>query len=321
MQKEKSAPVAILYPSIGEGIMSSHSVLFAKLFYDAGYSVIIQGSHFHWEFIKSMPEGYTPGLPQNDIEKLQLATAKIIEDLEDKYDTKLGKRTLMGTSFGALATLFMGDLEAKSGKKLGIEKFISINPPVELLYALKSLDKNNDEWNKNPGDLKHRTAVTAAKILNLVKQTDDPDFKIETLPFSDYEGKLITSFLLRQKLSDIIFTIENNKNTDKTALYRKINNTSFYDYANKYLIKDEGKTINDFNNAASLHYVSDYLKNNNDYKIYHTLDDYLANKNQLKKLREYTGKKTVLISNGAHLGFLYREEFINEFKKDIAIKQ
>ncbi len=104
-------------------------------------------------------------------------------------------------------------------------------------------------------------------------------------------------------------------------MYRKINNTSFYDYANKYLIKDEGKTINDFNNAASLHYVSDYLKNNNDYKIYHTLDDYLANKNQLKKLREYTGKKTVLISNGAHLGFLYREEFINEFKKDIAIKQ
>jgi len=69
MQKDKSAPVAILYPSIGEGIMSSHSVLFAKLFYDAGYSVIIQGSHFHFEFLKSMPEGYRPGLPQNSHHK------------------------------------------------------------------------------------------------------------------------------------------------------------------------------------------------------------------------------------------------------------
>ncbi len=320
MQKEKSAPVAILYPSIGEGIMSSHSVLFAKLFYDAGYSVIIQGSHFHFDFVKSMPEGYSPGLPQNDVEKLHLATEKIIDDLEDKYNTKLGKKVLMGTSFGALATLFMGDVESKNGNNLNIQKYISINPPIELVYALKTLDKNNDEWNKNPSDLKHRTAVTAAKVLDLVKNSDDGDTKIETLPFSDYEGKLITSFILRQKLSDIIFTIENKKNTDKAALYRTINNMSFYDYANKYLAVSENKTINDFNYAASLHAVSDYLKKNNNYKIYHTLDDYLTNKNQLKKLREYTGKNTVLISNGAHLGFLYREEFLNDFKKEIALK-
>ena len=32
MQRDKSAPVAILYPSIGEGIMSHHSVVLAKLF-------------------------------------------------------------------------------------------------------------------------------------------------------------------------------------------------------------------------------------------------------------------------------------------------
>ena len=104
------------------------------------------------------------------------------------------------------------------------------------------------------------------------------------------------------------------------ALYRTINNMSFYDYANKYLAGNNGKSINDYNYAASLYSVSDYLKRNNNYKIYHTLDDYLTNKNQLKKLREYTGKNTVLISNGAHLGFLYREEFLNDFKKEIALK-
>jgi len=319
MQKDKAAPVAILYPSIGEGIMSSHSVLFAKLFYDAGYSVIIQGSHFHFDFVKSMPEGYRPGLPQKDVEHLALATSKIIEDLEKKYETKLDKKVLMGTSFGAMETLFMGDLEAKN-HRIGIDKFISVNPPVELMFALQSLDKNNDEWNKNPDNLKHRTAVTAAKILNLLKQKDEADFKPETLPFSEYEGKLITGFLLRQKLSDVIFTIENNKNTDKTALYKTINNMSFYDYAKKYLTKDGSVNMNNFAYSASLHCIREYLKNNNNYKIYHTLDDYLANKSQLKKLKEYTGKNTVLISNGAHLGFLYRDEFLNEFKKEIALK-
>lgn len=319
MQRDKSAPVAILYPSIGEGIMSHHSVVLAKLFYDAGYSVVIQGSHFHWEFIKSMPKDYRPGLPSRDADNLKMATGKILNALEEKYETKFRKKVLLGTSFGAMTTLFVADKESKDNT-LGIDNFISINPPVELMFALKELDKNNDDWNKNPSNLKHKTAVTAAKILKLFNQKDEPDFKLETLPFSDYEGKLITGFILRQKLSDLIFTIENSKETDKAALYGDINNMSFRDYAQKYLVKDNNKTIDNLAYEASLHSISEYLKNNSNYKIYHTIDDYFANKGQLRKLKEYSGKKTVLVSNGGHLGYLYRQEFIDELKKDIALQ-
>ena len=320
MQKDKSSPVAILYPSIGEGIMSHHSVVLAKLFYDAGYSVIIQGSHFHWEFIKSMPKDYRPGLPSRDADKLKIATGKIIDTLENKYETKFSKKVLLGTSFGAVTTLFVADKENKENT-LGINKYISINPPVELMFALKELDKNNDSCNKNPSNLKHKTAVTAAKILKLVEQKDEPDFKLESLPFSDYEGKLITGFILRQKLSDLIYTIENDKKTDKAALYESINNMSFNDYAQKYLITDKNKTVDNLAYEASLHSISRYLKNNSNYKIYHTIDDYFANKGQLRKLKEYTGKNTVLISNGGHLGYLYRQEFIDELKKDIELPE
>ena len=320
MQKDKSSPVAILHPSIGEGIMSHHSVVLAKLFYDAGYTVIIPGSHFHWEFIKSMPKDYRPGLPSRDADKLKIATGKIIDTLENKYETKFSKKVLLGTSFGAVTTLFVADKENKENT-LGINKYISINPPVELMFALKELDKNNDSWNKNPSNLKHKTAVTAAKILKLVEQKDEPDFKLESLRFSDYEGKLITGFILRQKLSDLIYTIENDKKTDKAALYESINNMSFNDYAQKYLITDKNKTVDNLAYEASLHSISRYLKNNSNYKIYHTIDDYFANKGQLRKLKEYTGKNTVLISNGGHLGYLYRQEFIDELKKDIELPE
>lgn len=319
MQKDKSAPVAILYPSIGEGIMSHHSVVLAKLFYDAGYSVIIQGSHFHWEFIKSMPKDYKPGLPSRDADNLKITTGKILNALEEKYETKFSKKVLLGTSFGAMTTLFVADKENRENA-LGIDNFISINPPVELMFALKELDKNNDDWNKNPSNLKHKTAVTAAKILKLFSQKDEPNFKLETLPFSDYEGKLITGFILRQKLSDLIFTIENSKNTDKLMLYKEINNMSFRDYAQKYLIEDDKKTIDNLAYEASLYSISKYLRNSSNYKIYHTIDDYFVNKEQLRKLKEYSGKKTVLLSNGGHLGYLYRQEFINELKKDIALQ-
>src|SRR5574344_1274322 len=71
LQKKKNSPVVILYPSIGEGRTSSHSIYFGKMFFDRGYSVIIVGSPFQWEFVKSMPQDYRPGLPTNDIKYLR----------------------------------------------------------------------------------------------------------------------------------------------------------------------------------------------------------------------------------------------------------
>ena len=81
LQKDKNAPLAIFYPSVGESVDSHHSTVFAKLFYDAGYSVLLQGSHFQWEFAKSMPEGYCPGIPARDADNLKLVTGKIINKL------------------------------------------------------------------------------------------------------------------------------------------------------------------------------------------------------------------------------------------------
>ena len=59
--------------------------------------------------------------------------------------------------------------------------------------------------------------------------------------------------------------------------------------------------------------------NNDNYKIFHSLDDYLISKNQLKELKSLSDDKLVLFSNGAHLGFLYRDEFIEALKKEIKL--
>ena len=138
MQKDKKiSPVAIIYPSIGEGIMSSHSVLLAKIFYDEGYSVVIQGSHFQWEFVKSMPDGYKPGLPSKDAENLRLVTTKILDKLSEKYGCEFKDKVFIGTSFGALTALFLGDKEYKNNTL--ISKYCSLN---------QELDDMDSEFNK-----------------------------------------------------------------------------------------------------------------------------------------------------------------------------
>ena len=319
MQKDKNSPVAIIYPSIGEGITSRHSVILAKIFYDEGYSVIIQGSHFQWEFVKSMPQGYAPGIPSIDAEYLKTVTGKIIEKLENKYNCKFSEKTVIGTSFGALTTLFLANSEFKNNT-LNITKYISICPPVELVYAMEQVDKNSEEWNKNPDNLKETAAITAAKVVQLTDMKDTAkDLELENLPFTEEEGKLITGFIMHQKLSDLIFTIENIPKNKKTDIYTAINNMNYRDYTEKYLLNGTHKTLEDLRNESSLLSISDFLQNSTNYKIYHSLDDYLVNTKQLKQLKIRTGKKTLLLSNGAHLGFLYTPEFLKDLKQEISL--
>ena len=321
MQKDKNSPVAIIYPSIGEGITSRHSVILAKIFYDEGYSVIIQGSHFQWEFVKSMPQGYAPGIPSVDAEYLKTVTGKIIEKLENKYNCKFSEKTVIGTSFGALTTLFLANSEFKNNN-LNITKYISICPPVELVYAMEQVDKNSEEWNKNPDNLKETAAITAAKVVQLTDMKDTAkDFELENLPFTEEEGKLITGFIMHQKLSDLIFTIENTPKNKKTDIYTAINNMNYRDYTEKYLLNGTHKTLEDLRNESSLLSISDFLQNSTNYKIYHSLDDYLVNTKQLKQLKIRTGKRTLLLSNGAHLGFLYTPEFLKDLKQEIALQK
>ena len=265
-----------------------------------------------------MPEGYIPGKPADDAVQIANITDKILHQLQEKYKCEFKEKVVIGTSFGALTTLFMGSNEYKNGNPLGITKFISINPPIELLYAMKAVDKNNEAWQSNPDNLKERVALTAAKILNLYNKKDDPKFKLDTLPFNDYEAKLITGFIMHQKLSDLIMTIENVPTNKKTEFYDKIHNINYQDYMKKYILKDNILAYDELNYDTSLYSISDYFDNSDNYKIYHTLDDYLVNSQQLNILKKHTGNKSVYLNNGSHLGFLYRPEFIESLQEEIA---
>ena len=215
--------------------------------------------------------------------------------------------------------MFLANEEYKNNT-LNISKFISINPPIELIYAMKQVDKNNEDWKKNPDNLKERVALTAAKIVNLLEESEQADFKLEQLPFSDTEAKLITGFVMHQKLSDLIFALENTSKTQKTDFYKNIYNTSYQDYMDKYILgKNLLLSYDDLNYDTSLYSISDYLKCSDNYKIFHTLDDYLVTPQQLAQLKKYTGNKSIYFSNGSHLGYMYRQEFLDNLKKEISL--
>lgn len=315
--QKKNSPVAVIFPSIGDGIMSTHAAKFAKIFYEKGYSVVILSSHFNWEFAKSMPKEYYPGNPSVDVEYVKTTTDKIISNLEEKNNIKFSSKTVMGTSFGALMTMYLAEKE-NSQTINNKNKYIAICPPVELVYAMTQVDKISENWKNSPDTIKDDIAMTAEKIIEISNLDELKKMNINKLPFSENEAMLITGFILHQKLSDLIYT-KNNKSLNNTDLYKIISQTNYRNYAEDKLITNECKTIEDLGKNSNLNKLSTYLINANNYKIYHSVDDYLTNKKQLKQLKLYTGTKSVYFSNGAHLGFIYRDEFLNDLKKEITI--
>ena len=317
LQKDKNSPLVILFPSIGEGVNGNHGITLAKIFYDEGYSILIIGNHFQWEFLKSLPENYKLGNILEDTKYINKLVNNSISFLEKKYDRVFLKRVALGTSLGAYSVLFLAN-EQYLNSSNNIDKFIAVCPPYELIYAMNKLDEMIAVWKNYPNDFKEKTAITTAKVMRVYNENKNKK-KITSLPFSNYEAKLISAFIFHQKLSDLIYTTEKklNPNISDKTLYDMIYDTDYKGYFEKYVLINNKNA----NNLESLKNLSSYFINNDNYRIFHSLDDYLTNTDQLKQLKEFCDDKLTLFNHGAHLGFLYRDEFLNELKKEIKLKQ
>lgn len=318
LQKNKQAPLAILFPSIGEGMENSHSTILAKLFYDEGYSVLIIGSHFQWEFLKSIQKNYHVGCIKDDVKYINLLLNKAINYISKKHDRTFLKRIVFGTSLGAYTALFLANEQNETGGK-NIDKFISVCPPFQLFYAINEIDKIISCWQDYPYDIRQKVAVVAARLMRVFNEKKEIAKNINYLPFTNFEAKLISAFVFHQKLSDLVYETEiiKNPDIDKKELYNMIYTLDYNDYIEKYLLVNH--TREELYNSSSLKSISDFLISNDNYKIFHSLDDYLISENQLKELKSYTDDKLILFNNGAHLGFLYRDEFIEALKKEIKL--
>lgn len=319
INKKKNSPLAIIYPTIGADINAKKSVALTKILNKAGYSVLIVGSNFHWEFIKNMPKGYRPGYLPQDAYYLRHVTSRILKDLQKRTHKNFNKKLVVGTSWGAINTLFVASQEKKDNL-LGISQYISINPPVDLIYAVKQVDSFIVDWKRNDKDIKLASTLTFGKIGQMSQQTYKNINKDVSLPLNESEAKLLVGTTMKQKLSDLILALEEKSKTPKCEIYKKIISMDFYDYMSEYIVKDSQESFEKFRYNSSLYSLADFLKESKNVIVYHSLDDYFVSDGQLEWLKEQMGERAVLFSNGSHLGYLYRKEFTKQFKKEINIE-
>lgn len=343
--QEEPADLVVIIPGTGESYVDLTPTSFANMYYEQGYSAIILSNAFNWEFMQSAATVWTPGFTPYDAKDVKSAIDKILIKLEKEYPGKFKRKILCGSSMGALHTLFIADINRKT-KDNTFSKYIAINPPVDLLYAMNIIDEYyaiGGTWPKDIIQEKVRSCILSyMKMLKGIDpgaspisgginrrqsvkvNVDDDDKHL----FQKDEAQFLIGLSFHMNLSEVIYSIYSRHDTgvikakkawyDRREIYAEIDTFNFSAYLRKFLIKDYEKrlrrkvTIKEVGDKSSLFAIEPTLKNSDKIRIIHNHDDFLLNKGNLTWLRIVLGKKLTVFKHGGHLGNLYTKEMQNK---------
>lgn len=284
-QDKKDAPLAVIVPGLGSHYSNTTAAALAEVLFDRGYSVVIVSNAMNWEFMETAASTLVPGYTPVDAADVRKAVATILDDLRENKKLKPAEKVMIGYSLGALHTLFIAQMEMPENK-LGIDRYVAINPPVNLMYGMKQLDEyyasrlkwgdNNQEfermlnaagkylmllkrkypWKDDPVAAAAKPGNTAdkadkQKVPAEVKQDNDNIYKVS---LDESEAKVLVGYSFKMTLDEVIVSIHHRQNLGvlKTP-YRWGSRTALYHELTDYSFE---RYLNDF----VIKYYSDKFK-------------------------------------------------------------
>jgi len=320
--QDEIAPLAIILPGFGGHYNSQTATAQAYKLYCNGYSTLIISSPTNFEFMNSAGKNIVPGYTPYDAQDIYNALQKVIADLKSRYGAeRISKKVLIGLSLGALHSLFISDIDNKQNK-IGFERFIALNPPIDVFYALEQIDQLMaiwQPWSREKLDAKtNRAGVTFWAMFERRLSINAP------LPIDKSEAEYMIGISFRMTLRDMIFNIHKRKNfgilkapyswCSRDAMYREINQFNFSRYietfGKKYYTKVLARKFSkeQMNKESSLPSIGASLAANPKVRVIYSINDFMAKKSDLEWLRNLLGEKMTVFNQGSHLGYLYRPQ-------------
>ena len=140
-RQNRPAPLIFILAGIGSNPYFGVGPYLATLFYREGSHIVILPSPMTWNFALSASQSGAPGYTPADARDLYEVMQKCLSTLRNRYDVKITAINFIGVSLGALEGAHLSVIDADA-RKIDIEKYLLVNPPVDLSYARKKLD----EW-------------------------------------------------------------------------------------------------------------------------------------------------------------------------------
>ena len=326
----KPADLIAIIPGLGSYYTNSISIALAQAIYNSGYSVFIISNAMNWEFMETAGTVLTPGFTPCDAEDVYYALYKIISSIKIKYSSRVTGTSIVGYSLGGLYTLFIAKLDDEYSL-IKFDRFLAINPPVNLLYALNKLDdffEVSKSWTKQQREEKKIKAGAIYKMI--VEKMISQNAK---MPFDKTEAMYLIGYVFHTSLVETIFSIQKRQDLGvlrtpynwffRNTLYKEIDKFGFYKYMKLFVLPYYSEklgtklTVEEMNKKASLPAITDTLKTNKKIRVIHNIDDFLISPEDAKWLQDTLGDKIHMFDKGGHLGNLYREDVQNWIAEDM----
>lgn len=336
------SPLVILLPGVGSYYKAPQLRALAELFHDNGCSALVLSSAFNKSFMETMDFSY-PGYTPEDSARLREVLKKVIRDVRDNAGLKPSRIILAGYSLGGLHALFIADMEKKD-PTLGISRYVALNPPADLQYALSRFDEftevskkwTREECSRQMGDIIMKyMAILAQKHPTLSSRETATNKHI--LPFSKEQASFMAGLSFRLTLRELLLSARRNQGEQsgiktefnwwsRSNLYRELDTFSGMKYVKECVLpqqlkKNPSATLEKMNRESGMRAIEDTLRNNPAIRVIHNTDDPLISADDRRFLSDALGPKIIWFDCGGHLGSLFVEEYQQAILKEAGIPE
>jgi hypothetical protein len=338
-RQRRPAPLLFILSGIGTNPYFGIATYFATLLYQEGFHIVILPSPMTWNFALAASRSGAPGYAPEDARDLYEAMQKTLQVLRSEYDVKITEVNFMGASLGALEGAYLSVIDAKE-QKIGIEKYLLVNPPLDLSYAVKRID----EWDALKATFgKEKSERIAAKAIAIVepysreRKSDPAPFDALAKDFSKFTREEL-QFLIAENaqtaLPELVYVAQvmNEQNvlaTPRDQPRRRLveaKGWTLTDYMEKIALPlwrkqaaEPQADLDGFGAQGSLAPILEQLRANPKVWIMHNADDVFVERKAIEDLKEVMGDRMTLYPYGGHLGNLWyppnRQYVVRFFRK------
>lgn len=322
-QQSGSAPLVFVIPGLGGPAYSGAARFLAEWLAGNGFHAISIPSPFNWNFALSATASGFPGFSMEDTRDIYRVMQAVLDDVKNRYNAKIEKIGVLGFSDGALYTGYLSRLDAEK-KQIGIDRFLLINPPVDLFKTARKIDQMARIGKRYTEQQKQDIEAYAVGVQGdaVQRDIDSPDY------FADWDRRLklnknqrlyLIGKTLHEAIGDAIYVVDLANNAGiltgpidwhhRNNRLEQARSYGLIRYAENFLLpmmQETGKNkFEKLNEENSLKAIAPALERNSSVFLMHNLDDVLISEQDIAYLEKIFGRRATVYPYGGHLGNLW----------------
>jgi pimeloyl-ACP methyl ester carboxylesterase len=324
-RQDHPAPMLFVLAGIGSNAYFGLGTYFAWLFHQQGFHVVLLPSPMSWNFALAASRSGAPGYAPADARDLYDVMQDTLALLRTRYRVVTTRIGFLGASLGALDGAHLSVIDAQE-RKVEIDTYLLLNPPLDLTYALERVDEWNALQVKFGRDGSKSLIARALAIVDAfsTERRDDPAvfdrLTREFATFTREEIQFLLAKALQTTLPELVYVTEviqdrDGRPTTRDAARQRIlaaNRVTFVDYAERLAVPrwkqfgDGSQTdLKGFARRGSLSPILERLRGNPRVHIVHNADDVLTTRQSIRELKQALGARLTVFPYGGHLGNLW----------------